>query len=94
MIVCVCRRVSDRAVLAAMAAGARSLADVARATGAGTSCGCCRGTIEALLAAVAPAPCSASPCAGCPRAPVWGSPGAEGPAAANNEAALPEKAVA
>lgn len=66
MIVCLCRNVSDRAVAGAIQAGARTAADVARATGAGTGCGCCRGTVEAMLARSAP--CATPPCAGCPRA--------------------------
>lgn len=66
MIVCLCRRVSDRTVSAALDAGAGSVEDVARATGAGTSCGCCHSTIEAMVQAHAAA-CSEPPCVGCPR---------------------------
>jgi bacterioferritin-associated ferredoxin len=66
VIVCVCRRVSDRAVGAAIDAGARTVEDVARVTGAGTSCGCCRPAID--LAVRAQAACSDPPCPGCPRA--------------------------
>jgi bacterioferritin-associated ferredoxin len=67
MIVCMCRNVSDRAVAAAVHAGARTVADVARATGgAGSACGCCSSTIEEMLPARSP--CSATPCPGCPNA--------------------------
>lgn len=62
MIVCVCRSVSDRVVRAARAAGARTLAAVAIATGAGDDCGCCHGAVERILAE----PCKAEPCPGCP----------------------------
>ncbi len=62
MIVCICKSISDRAVRAARAAGARSREAIAAATGAGTACGCCHDAIETVLAA----PCKAEPCAGCP----------------------------
>jgi bacterioferritin-associated ferredoxin len=65
MIVCVCRRVSDRAISAAVASGARSMEDIAAATGAGTDCGRCR---EAIAVASAERPCASPPCPGCPRA--------------------------
>jgi bacterioferritin-associated ferredoxin len=79
MIVCVCRRVSDRTVDAAIAAGARDLEALGRATGAGTDCGCCREELAARAGATAApshghappahrdAPCCATPCPGCPR---------------------------
>jgi bacterioferritin-associated ferredoxin len=67
MIVCLCRNVSDRAIRAAVETGARSADEVARATCAGTSCGCCRPAVEAILRSHA-APCREAPCAGCPRA--------------------------
>ena len=41
MIVCHCRVVTDRAVTAAVRAGAGSLATVCRSTGAGQDCGSC-----------------------------------------------------
>jgi bacterioferritin-associated ferredoxin len=62
VIVCVCRFVSDRAIRAARAAGARTIEAVAAATGAGSGCGCCRGEITRIVAE----PCRAEPCAGCP----------------------------
>jgi bacterioferritin-associated ferredoxin len=66
VIVCVCHAVSDRAIRDAAAGGA-SLDDVARATRAGTSCGCCKETVKALLGTAAPCKPDA-PCAGCPKA--------------------------
>lgn len=57
MIVCLCRFVSDRAIRAARDAGARTIEAVADATGAGSGCGCCHGTIAKILAE----PCRAEP---------------------------------
>ncbi len=68
MIVCVCRRISDQAIDAAIAGGAHGPEAIAAATGAGTDCGCCKEAIEALAAQRSP--CSSPPCAGCPRAAV------------------------
>lgn len=62
MILCNCQSVSDREVDAAIQGGARSLAEVSRACGAGVDCGCCRGMIEQRL----DRDCSGS-CADCPR---------------------------
>jgi nitrite reductase (NADH) large subunit len=50
MIVCQCRRVSDREVIAAIERGAADLADLARECGAGTDCRGCRPNLDALLA--------------------------------------------
>jgi bacterioferritin-associated ferredoxin len=50
MIVCQCRRITDRDVRAAVERGARDLAGLARECGAGTDCRGCRPTLEALLA--------------------------------------------
>jgi bacterioferritin-associated ferredoxin len=66
MIICICRGVSDRAIEAALDSGAGSAAGIARETGAGTDCGCCKDAIEEL--ALQRSPCSTPPCAGCPRA--------------------------
>ncbi len=66
MIVCLCRNVSEARIRAAISAGARSADDVARATGAGTGCGCCRGTVDAIVRGSAP--CAWPPCPGCPNA--------------------------
>jgi bacterioferritin-associated ferredoxin len=59
VIVCLCRAVSDRAIRAARDGGARSVEAIGAATGAGTCCGCCRGSIAQILAE----PCAARPCA-------------------------------
>jgi bacterioferritin-associated ferredoxin len=62
MILCICRSVTDREVDAAVHAGARSLADVAEASGAGSDCGCCRKVIERRIERGC-----AGDCANCPR---------------------------
>jgi len=49
MIVCHCRRVSDRDVKTAIVAGAENETAIAARTGAGTCCGGCRPTIHELL---------------------------------------------
>ena len=46
MLICHCRAVNDRAIRAAIAAGARGTAELARGCGAGSRCGGC---IPALL---------------------------------------------
>ncbi len=57
MIVCHCRAVTDAAIRDAIAAGAASLAEVARRTGAGRCCAPCQEEIAGMLAAArAPAP--------------------------------------
>ena len=66
MIVCLCLGISDRAIAAAVEAGATGADAIAGATGAGSDCGCCRETIEAI--ASQKAPCSSPPCPGCARA--------------------------
>ena len=66
MIVCVCKGISDRAIRAALDAGATGAEAIAGATGAGTDCGCCRETIERMVTRAAP--CASPPCPGCPRA--------------------------
>jgi bacterioferritin-associated ferredoxin len=65
VIVCVCRNVSDRAIRAEAGAGARTAEEVGRATGAGTGCGCCRATVEAIVRASSA--CRSPPCPGCPQ---------------------------
>jgi len=62
VILCICQAVSDREVDAAIRDGARSLADVARACGAGRQCGCCRPAIERRVDSAC-----ASACEDCPR---------------------------
>ena len=49
MIVCHCRVVNDAAVVDAVEAGATTLAQVCRATGAGSDCGSCVFSVKALL---------------------------------------------
>jgi NAD(P)H-nitrite reductase large subunit len=51
--VCACADVTQAEVLAAMAAGHRTVPALQRATGACVQCGCCRPELEALIAAVA-----------------------------------------
>lgn len=55
MVVCHCAVVTDRDVVASMGGGARSVADVCRATSAGRGCGRCVPTLKALLCEHCPA---------------------------------------
>jgi bacterioferritin-associated ferredoxin len=64
MVLCICRSVTDREIDAAIREGARSLGEVARASGAGTDCGCCTRAIEQRLERAAT--CT-NDCANCPR---------------------------
>jgi bacterioferritin-associated ferredoxin len=52
MIVCHCRAVSDREVVAAAESGAREITDVVDACGAGAECHGCHARIDALLQAM------------------------------------------
>jgi bacterioferritin-associated ferredoxin len=54
MIVCHCMVVNDRAVADATEQGARTLAQVCRATGAGRDCGTCVFSVRRLLCKHAP----------------------------------------
>jgi bacterioferritin-associated ferredoxin len=49
VIVCHCRVVTDRAVVEAVQEGARSLAAICRATGAGQDCGSCVFSLKRLV---------------------------------------------
>ena len=49
MIICQCAVVSDRDLVAAIAAGARTTGAACRATTAGQSCGACLPTVRALV---------------------------------------------
>ena len=49
MIICQCQAVSDRAVEAAVADGARTVAAVCKRTEAGQDCGCCIFSVKALM---------------------------------------------
>ena len=51
MYVCLCKGVTDGQVRAAAAAGARTVADVSLACGAGTGCGGCHRHLTRLLSA-------------------------------------------
>lgn len=63
MIVCHCNVVNDRAVTDAIDAGARTLAGVCAATGAGRDCGSCVFSVKRLL-------CDHEPAAA-PRVPTY-----------------------
>ena len=49
MIACLCRGVSDTAVRAAIARGARTVSAIRRACGAGDDCGSCCVTLAAMV---------------------------------------------
>ncbi|HUO37789.1 MAG TPA: (2Fe-2S)-binding protein [Mycobacterium sp.] len=51
MYVCLCRGVTSQAVADAVAAGASTTKKVAKACGAGTDCGRCRRTVQAIIKA-------------------------------------------
>ncbi|MCA9488784.1 MAG: (2Fe-2S)-binding protein [Myxococcales bacterium] len=51
MILCLCEGVSDRTIDEAIRAGARSVRQVTRATGAGTGCGSCACDVRSRLKA-------------------------------------------
>jgi bacterioferritin-associated ferredoxin len=61
MILCICQSVTEREVDAAIRDGARSLADVSRACGAGSDCGCCARTIEQRIDRACGGDCSICP---------------------------------
>jgi bacterioferritin-associated ferredoxin len=50
MIVCLCRRVTDRAIRDLVADGAASVDEVAARCGAGTGCGGCRQSVAHMVA--------------------------------------------
>ncbi|MGH9150232.1 MAG: (2Fe-2S)-binding protein [Acidimicrobiales bacterium] len=58
MYACLCRRVTDRCVRAAIAGGAGDIEAVGRACGAGTGCGGCQVLVEAMLGAAEVGPAS------------------------------------
>jgi bacterioferritin-associated ferredoxin len=66
MIVCSCHAISDSELRTFAHAGA-SEADVARATSAGTSCGCCASAVREILARERGGCGKSPPCAGCAR---------------------------
>jgi bacterioferritin-associated ferredoxin len=61
VIVCHCYGVSDRAIRRAARSGAVTTDLVARACGAGTGCGGCRGTVHEILASELAAASAAAP---------------------------------
>ena len=61
MILCICKAVTDREVDAAIRDGARSVAEVSRACGAGRDCGCCVRTIEQRIDRACAGDCSICP---------------------------------
>jgi bacterioferritin-associated ferredoxin len=63
MILCHCMGVSDKSVRRAIQCGASSVRDVARACGAGTGCGGCRGTVQEILSTELAAASAAAPSA-------------------------------
>jgi bacterioferritin-associated ferredoxin len=50
MLVCHCKRVSDRVIRAAIGTGASCRDSIGRACGAGTGCGGCHPRLDAILA--------------------------------------------
>lgn len=54
MYICLCRGVTDQMVDDAVSSGARTSREVASACGAGSDCGRCRRTVQAIIAAAAP----------------------------------------
>lgn len=68
MVVCLCKRATDRDIADAIDDGARSVDEVGEACGAGTGCGCCRGYIHDQIhdqLALTGAPCGGG-CIDCP----------------------------
>ena len=62
MVVCICRRVSDKTIRATIKEGASTVDEVALACRAGTGCGACRPQIADMIHESS---CSGS-CADCP----------------------------
>lgn len=56
MFVCLCNGVTSQTVADAVAAGASTTKQVAKACGAGSECGRCRHTVRAIIEAKAPEP--------------------------------------
>jgi len=49
MIVCHCKAVNSKKILTSISAGAKTLKEIMKKTGAGTDCCGCRKTIKAIL---------------------------------------------
>lgn len=56
MFVCLCTGATSQAVEEAVARGASTCKEVAKACGAGSDCGRCRRTVRAIIASAEPAP--------------------------------------
>jgi bacterioferritin-associated ferredoxin len=52
MFICLCKGVTSQTVIEAVAAGATTTKQVAKACGAGTECGRCRHTVRAIIESV------------------------------------------
>jgi len=65
VIICHCHRISERTVVDVVRNGALSTEEVGRACGAGTSCGGCRPTLDAIVEKACACNCGA---VDCPRA--------------------------
>jgi bacterioferritin-associated ferredoxin len=66
VIACLCHAVSERVIRAAAEAGS-SPEDIARSTGAGTTCGCCADAIARIIRERAGCRPEEARCPGCPR---------------------------
>jgi bacterioferritin-associated ferredoxin len=49
MVICQCRRLSDRKVVKALRAGSTSVRELCQSTGAGQVCGGCVGSLKSLI---------------------------------------------
>jgi bacterioferritin-associated ferredoxin len=67
MVLCICRAVTDRDLEGLVRSGARSLADVETACGAGGDCGACINALAERLKSKSP-PTFPARCSDCPRA--------------------------
>lgn len=63
MILCLCKAVSDRTIRSTVRQGARSVREIAAATGAGTDCGSCACDVRRILRETQQAPGEALPLA-------------------------------
>jgi bacterioferritin-associated ferredoxin len=57
--VCICQAVTEDEVIVAARSGADTLGAVAEATAAGSNCGTCHDTIEAVIERICPRTCAA-----------------------------------
>lgn len=48
-LVCICNGITEKEIIETLKKGARTTADIQRITGAGTSCGRCLVTVDALV---------------------------------------------